>query len=509
MRTNRGFIGVRGLGEAKKRRVAELLHRVFAEHRAGNVRAVDGYVDVLRLDHRHVDAHHLLGVALAQFTQRYEEALSHIDIAIALNGSAPPEFCHNRAVVLRKLGRLDEAIACCDSALAQEPLYVDAMINRSVSLIWSSRPEEAERQAQATLNVQPTSPEAISVLVMARRWQLDYAGAMQVVDRGLAITPEDPLLKFQRSMTLLSMGDIAQGFREYEGRFSYYRRKNHSPHVPSKLWQGQPLAGKRAGIHWEGGIGDMVQMARFFPWAAKEASFVYVAAERPLLRWFQGIPGITAGLIEDELPPVDFWVMAMSLLGAHGVTLDTIPPPITPVHWRPIRRRRLRVGLCWQGGMRLWDPEAVNYDGRRSISLDIFARVLVPGVTYYSLSKDSRLDDRARFDEFRILDVGESFGDFLDTMEFMANELDLVISVDTAIAHAAGTVGVPVWVLCARPHDWRWLQGRDDSPWYPSAKVFRQATIGDWPTVIEQVRIELAKLISAELASAPSIGLAE
>ena len=177
-----------------------------------------------------------------------------------------------------------------------------------------------------------------------------------------------------------------------------------------------------------------------------------------------GIPGITAGLIEDELPPVDFWVMAMSLPGAHGVTLDTIPPPITPVHWRPIRRRRLRVGLCWQGGMRLWDPEAVNYDGRRSISLDIFARVLVPGVTYYSLSKDSRLEDRARFDEFRILDVGESFGDFLDTMEFMANELDLVISVDTAIAHAAGTVGVPVWVLCARPHDWSWLQGRDDSP---------------------------------------------
>jgi hypothetical protein len=161
-------------------------------------------------------------------------------------------------------------------------------------------------------------------------------------------------------------------------------------------------------------------------------------------------------------------------------------------------------------GYETMDPEAINYDGRRSILLDVFARILVPeGVTYYSLSKNPRPEDRARFDEFRIINIGESFGDFLDTMEFMANELDLVISVDTAIAHAAGTVGVPVWVLCARPHDWRWLQGRDDSPWYPSAKVFRQTTIGHWPAVIEQVRVELAKLISTELASGPSIGFAE
>lgn len=257
-------------------------------------------------------------------------------------------------------------------------------------------------------------------------------------------------------------------------------------------WRGEEIAGKRLLVHPEQGFGDIIQFTRFLPLAATRGAHVVLEVPYPLRRLLEGIPGVTEFVTYGhELPPYDFHCPIMSLPLALGITLETIPPPLQlpslPRNKKTDDKDPLRVGLAWTG-----NPKFADYR-RRSISLQQLVPLgKIPNVLLFSLVKENALEQIAEVaPQLPIADLCSSVRDFADTAAHIA-ELDLVIATDTAVAHLAATMEKPVWLLVPPSLDWRWLVNREDSPWYPSMRIFRQDSPGDWTGVIDRVFHELS-----------------
>jgi lipoprotein NlpI len=458
--------------------------------------ALASYDRAIALRPGHAEAYNNRG-NLARDQGRAEAALADYERAIALR----PEFAeahYNRGTALRDLRRPEAAVAAYDRAIAARPDFAEAHNNRGNALRDLDRPEAALLSYGNAIKSRPDYAEACysrgAVL-----WDLGRPEeALPCYDQALALKPDFVEARYNKGICHLALGDYERGWEGFE-----WRRK--SRFVPPRgdlsgaPWLGDfPIAGKTILVHAEQGFGDSLQLCRYVPLLAALATVV-LEVPRPLLRLFARLPGVTRIVAHgDPLPPFDARIPMMSLPLAFRATRATIPAAVPYLTAGPERsavwRRRLaalpgrKIGLVWAGSPLRGLPRAEAMDRRRSISLQQYAPLTaVPGLCLISLQKgEPAAQTRTPPAGMVLHDWSEELSDYADTAA-LVDALDLVISVDTSVAHLAGGLGKPVWVLNRYDQCWRWLRNRTDSPWYPTARLFQQRSPGDWAGVLRAV----------------------
>ncbi len=447
------------------------------------------------------DAHHGLGYALLQL-RRTDEAVAALREALRLKPGLADAHGNLGSALVRQ-GKHDEALACFAEALRLKPDLVEPRLYRAHALWQKGQFEEAEASAREALSLKPDSADAHNVLgvVYMKEGRVDEAVA--AFDRALALKPEYAQAHFNRGLALLLKGDYVNGWPDYDWRWRC--RDFVTTPVPDGGWDGSPLDGKSILLHAEQGLGDALQFIRFAPQVKARGGHVVVACPARLIPLLKRSAGIDQ-LVDYRALSVrcDVEAPLLSLPGKLGVTLDTIPAevpylfgdPDTERRWREELKRfaGFKIGIAWQGNRD--HPE----DRLRSVPLRLLAPLAREGVNLISLQLGA---GREQIDEvssrFRVEELSprgeESSWTFLDDAAVM-KALDLVITVDTAVAHLAGGLGVPAWVALAYAPDWRWLLDREDSPWYPTLRLFRQRRPGDWDDVFARMGAELTKLVA-------------
>jgi tetratricopeptide (TPR) repeat protein len=430
---------------------------------------------------------------------RIEEVLDQYAQALALQPDQAQALT-NRGYALSCLGRLDEALASLDRAVEAKPDFPEALSNRGNVLRALNRHDAAIVDYLMALAIRPDSVVALNNLGVTLNGLNRCEGALARFDAALAIQPDHAEVHFNRSLLLMTMGELGAGGREYEWRWRQEDWADRRRNFLQPLWLGEAqLAGKTILLHAEQGLGDTLHFVRYVPMVARRGARVILEVQPSLKSLLGIVEGIAAIVGNGEpLPPFDLHCPLMSLPLAFGTELETIPadmPYLLPsadllAKWEALLGDRcaLRVGIAWAGS-----PAHKN-NRSRSIAPERLERLLsMPGVEFISLQKDLSEPDRATLARAEVRTVGEMLEDFADTAAVISL-LDLVISVDTAVAHLAGALGKPTWVMLPYSPDFRWLLERRDSPWYPTARLFRQPQIGDWESVIEEVGAELAKM---------------
>jgi tetratricopeptide (TPR) repeat protein len=452
-----------------------------------------------------VDALNNRGNALAGLDQP-AEALVSFERALALQ----PEFAQgwsNRACVLRDLGRPADALASCDQAIALQPNYADAWSNRANALSDLNRPEDAQQSYQRAIELAPALADAWNNLGLTLVDLGQHAQALVSYEHARTLNPAFAEAHWNESLCLLQMGRLAEGWQKYEWRWDRNRIKASKRVFAKPLWLGDfSIDGKTVLLHAEQGLGDTLQFCRYVAMVAALGARVLVEAPPELMRLLSKLAG-AAELIEQgrQLPPFDCHCPLLSLPLAFRTEMATIPAA-TPYLFADAHASQrwaerignnapgaLKVGLVWAGGNRPHVAELRKNDARRSITLDTLRPLFeVPQVQFYSLQKGPAAQQLALATGLaeRVIDYTDELADFADTAALVAN-LDLVISVDTAVAHLAGALGKPVWILNRFDTCWRWMLEREDSPWYPGAQLFRQPALGDWASVIPSVQAAL------------------
>lgn len=402
---------------------------------------------------------------------------------------------NNLGILLGNQGKLRAAIACLGRATAAPTPSAVHYSNLGEFLRRALRFEEAMAAFRRSLALEPERQETLHNYGLLLRDMADVSGAVEIFSRLLARSPADAQFRWERALALLAAGDLAQGFAEYEWR---WQAKAAMPRFPMPLWQGEALDGKSILVHAEQGFGDTIQFARYVPMLEERGARVIFAVPAELVRLFQGLAG-TAAIIDmaGNKPLADFHVPAASLPHRFATTLDTIPAA-TPYLRVPgsLRARLARppgtslaVALCWAG------RPTHELDRERSMSLDeLLPLTDLPGVAFYSLQKGARSADLAASGAGALIeDLSAEIEDFAVTAAVLM-QVDLVVSVDTALVHLAGAMGRRALVLLPFAADWRWLRRREDSPWYPTLRLFRQEKPGDWRGVVERVRAAIEGL---------------
>jgi tetratricopeptide (TPR) repeat protein len=495
--------------------------------------AIALFREVLDFRPNHNPARFNLGVALAQ-EKRFTEALECFQEVVRCQPNCG-EAHVALANVLGELGRDDEAVAAYHEALRHKPDLVDALNNLGVALTRLHRGSEAViflRQAvrlrpdfteghnnlglayaeegdftaaiacfEEALRLDPRSVNAHSNLGSALHGQGKSAEAVASYGLALALKPDCATTHWNRSLAWLLMGDFQKGWPEYEWRWQ--RKEAVQQPFPQPRWDGSALPDGTILLHAEQGLGDILQFVRYAPLVKERVRKVIVAGPLPVAGLFRTCPGVDGIVTENEaLPAFDVQAPLMSLPGLLGTTLATIPANVPYLAAEPAKleqwRERLRgvsgfrVGIAWQGNPRH------KGDRHRSFPLALLAPLAhVGGVSLVSLQKGAGNEQLAQ-SRFPVVDVGPELADFTDTAAVMMC-LDLVISCDTAPVHLAGALGVPVWVALSTILDWRWLLDREDSPWYPTMRLFRQRRLGEWKPVFRHMARQLRRLVRSRL----------
>ena len=472
--------------------------------------------EAIKLRPGYAEAHDGRGTALNEIKQ-YQEALASYDQAIVLKPDYAQAYS-NRVGPLRALQRPEEAFESCERAISLRPDYAEAHNNRMGALYDLRKVDEAIAASDRALALRPDFADAHNnraVMLLELR-RLDEA--LRGFKRAVALQPDYAEAHFNLAMCQLMLGDEANGWAEYEWRWRTDQFEHALRDLAAPLWLGrESLHGRTILLHAEQGLGDAIQFCRHVPQVAALGATVILEVPRGLERLLSSLDGVSQVVVRDApLPRFEFQTPLMSLPLALGISPDDrqrtylTPDPTLASDWqsRLADDRRFRVGLCWAGGARPDQPAADAIDRRRSLSLDSFALFAdIPGVTFYSLQKGppatQLLEAQARnWSGPAIIDLTAELKDFADTAALVAN-LDLIVTCDTSTAHLAGALGKPVWILNRFDACWRWLHNRDDSPWYPSARLFRQPSPGDWDTVAGEVGDELRHLAkSGHMAAA-------
>ena len=506
--------------------------------------ATDAYERTLALAPDDSEANYNLGVLLLKQSQ-LSAAAEAFRRAIALKPNYP-EALSNLAAVLQELEDFSGAGELLHQALALNPELPEAHSNLGGNLWRQGELTAALESCHRAIVLRPSLAEAHSNLGHILSDQGDLDGALDCYDQALALkrdastsatngaspwkrgdllnafhssqqnarAAESTTAAYRRALALKSdsaeilyyvglahllRGDFATGWQNYEYRWHTRILRKAKRDFPQPLWRGEPLEGARILLHAEQGIGDTMQFARYIPLVAARNASVIFEVQPELRSLFAGIEGasqvITRG---NSLPAFELHSPLISLPLAFRTDLATIPANIPYLRPNPAAVQKfsqqlqgggLRVGLVWSG-----NPQHVR-DPQRSLTLaQLQSLTEVHRTTFYSLQKGpaaSQILDMPV--EMNLIDLAPQLSDFADTAAVLAN-LDLVISVDTAVAHLAGALGKPVWILLTHAPDWRWLLNREDSPWYPTARLFRQPAPGDWSAVIAQVANELEQL---------------
>jgi tetratricopeptide (TPR) repeat protein len=428
---------------------------------------------------------------------RVEEAIASYDRALVARPNFLEAYC-NRGSAFEKLQRWGEALASYDRALTLRRHYAEALYNRGNVKKSLERYSDALADYDSALALRPQYADAHNNRGQVLKELLRYDQALASYDAALAIQPQHIMARCNASAVRLLMGDFDRGWADYEWRWKKPSVVRTNRNFRQPLWLGgEQIAGKTILLHSEQGLGDTIQFSRYVPLVAARGANVIFEVQKALLSLMADFAGAAQVIARGgPLPDFDVHCPLMSLPLAFGTRPGTIPavpaclraPAERLTKWetRLASTGRPRIGLAWSGN------PGHERDRERSIPLRALLPLLDAGATVISLQKDVRPDDAAVLDERGdILDAGGEFADFSDTAAVIS-QLDLVITVDTSVAHLAGAMGTPVWVLLTHMPDFRWLLDRDDSPWYPSARLFRQDDNRSWDSVIARVRAALA-----------------
>jgi tetratricopeptide (TPR) repeat protein len=489
--------------------------------------ATAAYRRALQITPNIPEAYNNLGNALQQ-TGEVDQALAEYQRAIEARPQFP-EAHFNRGNALQKKERWDDAIAAYLRALALRPDYAEAHLNLGMALfekgdvgaaieaygralalradlaeahanlgralLHSGRHDEAIAAFGRALAVRPDQPDVEHELGNALRELGRLDEAIAAYRRSLATRPDFPDSHFGLAWTYLFQGDYERGWPEYEWRNRLRDAEPHASRFSAPRWKGGPLDGRRILLYAEQGFGDTLLAFRYVPMVLARGGRVVLQCPAPLLRLMQSQPGAEQ-VIEDQqsIPAVDAQCPLMTLPGIFATRLETIPsrvPYIFPqpqlvATWKQRLNRchgKIAVGLCWSG-----KPVPRN----RSVPLSMLSPLAQsPNVEWHSLQVgESAAAARNAPFGVELADWSDQLTDFAQTAALIAN-LDLIITIDTAVAHLAGAMGKPTWVMLQYSPDWRWLLNRDDSPWFPTIRLFRQPRQGNWVTVIEKIRHEL------------------
>jgi tetratricopeptide (TPR) repeat protein len=462
--------------------------------------AAASYEQALRLNPNSPGTHHNLGRLLAR-QNKLDEAAASYRRALRLKPD-DPEVHNHLGIVLAMQGRLDEAAACFQRAIGLEPDFPDAHNNLGSVLEKQDRFGEAVACFQRAVDLKLDFPDAHNNLGIALGKQGRLDEAVASYQQAVHFKPDYAEAHWNRGLAWLQMGQFEQGWPGYEWRWKC-KDFGTLPPFQAPLWDGSPLAGRTLLVHAEQGLGDTLQFIRYAPLVQERGGRVIMMCQPLLTRLLARSSGIERLLAHgDPTPEFDFHVPLLSLPGLLGTTLESVPAGVPYLDVEPelveTWRQRLsiypgfKIGIAWQG-----NPE-YRLDRVRSIPLAQFGPVArVPGVHLLSLQKNAGREQLAAPERrFPVTDLGGQLDDFVDTAAVMKN-LDLVITSDTSIAHLAGALGVPVWVALHEFSDWRWLQNRDDCPWYPTMRLCRQARLGQWEDVFHRIAEALRERLAA------------
>lgn len=428
-----------------------------------------------------------------QGLKRLDEALASCDRAIGIDKNFI-EAWFSRGNILRDLKRYDEALAGCDRAIALNPDYAEAWCSRGNVLSCLKRDDEALASYNRAIAINPDFAEAWFNRGLIFFKGLEHLDEMFVsYDRAITIKPDLSKAWWAKALAKLLIGEYQQGWQLYEWR---WKTESLSPLLaifPQPLWLGeQPLTNKTLLIHAEQGLGDYIQFIRYASLAQQQGANVILQVPIELMAIISTLKGqFTLINREQPLPDFDYHCPVMSLPLAFKTRVETIPAEIPYLFSEPTKqavwqqhlgeKSSYRVGLVWSGAT------IHRNDESRSIPLKQLESLLALPVEFHSLQKEIRPEDAAfMVQNGRIKNHQDLLHDFSDTAALI-EAMDLVISVDTSVVHLAGALGKKVWVLLAYVPDFRWLLNREDSPWYPTATLFRQSLEGDWDTVINKV----------------------
>ena len=438
-----------------------------------------------RLSHTYV----LPDAAIAEVARPTAEALAR-----------SPAVHFQRGTVCYRQGHLDEAIAAYRQCVGLDPTFPHARYHLGVALGDAGHYDEAVACLQQVLAAEPDHAEASNSLGYCYGRLGQPAKAVAAFERAVALHPHFAQAHVNLGLTLLQLGDYPRGFAEYEWRW----QTGPSPpfHGPHPRWDGTPILTKTLLIHTEQSVGEAIQLARYVPLAAQRCGRLIVVCPAELMPLYATLPGIgqvrEAGTI--TIAEFDTYLPLLSLPRVFGTTLATIPAAVPYVEVAALRRRqdpaalprlepsaRPKVGLLWA------DHAPHPHDRQRACALRDLMRVLqTPGIEFYSLQTGDRSQELAHVrPDVHVQDLAPCLHD-LGATALLLDQLDLVLTVDTAVAHLAGALGKPVWLLLSAVPDWCWGLEGEQTPWYPTMRLFRQVRAGDWTTVIRRVAQELA-----------------
>jgi Flp pilus assembly protein TadD len=419
----------------------------------------------------------------------------------------------NLANLLVELGRPAEAEAAYRQAIEARADFAEAHYNLGLLLQAQRRLVEAEAAYRRALDLRPDLVQAHNNRGATLRDLRRLDEAMAAFDAAVLLRPDYADAQFNQAMCRLTMGDYAQGWPQYEWRWRTRQADLVQRGFRQPPWLGrEDPAGRTILLHAEQGLGDTLQFCRYVPRVAALGARVVLEVQPGLERLLGRLDGVSQVVTQGgPAPAFDCHTPLMSLPLALGTRLETVPArgaylkaePGAAAHWerRLSGSSALRVGLVWAGAPRRDNPIAAAVDRRRSLSLEFLAPLAgIEGLQLFSLQKGPAAADlrdaQARgWGGPAIVDHTAELQDFADTAALVAN-LDLVIACDTSVAHLAGAMGKPVWILSRFDGCWRWLADRDDSPWYPTARLFRQEASGDWAGVVDRVRTALVECVA-------------
>lgn len=467
---------------------------LFELHRYDDV--LQSYDKAIIANPYYADAYANRGNALLKL-KRFDEAIKNFDQALTVNPYHARSL-NNRGNVLLELRRYEDALLSYDQAITVNPDYADAHSNRGNALLELKRYEEAIQSYDHAIAINPDYAEAYSNRGNVYRELKRYEDAIKNYDKAIAINPEYAAAHVNLSLLQLLLGNYDQGLKEYE-----WRMKGDGVNFPKRefkksLWLGnEDINNKIILLYSEQGLGDSIQFCRYAKKVSVAGAKVILEVDQSLMSLLAQVDGVSQLVCKgDALPPFDFQCPLLSLPLACKTTLEVIPSPWSYLVSDKAKvllwaeklgvKTKPRIGLVWGGN--------ANHknDHNRSIPLS-FLLELPHDYQYISLQKEIGDADQEKLRFFSdILHVGNELHDFTDTAA-LCELMDIVISVDTSVAHVAGAMGKPVWILLPFDPDWRWLLDRSDSPWYPSATLFRQEKVGEWSGVIQRVSCELER----------------
>lgn len=509
---------------------------VILEHHDRKNEAVDAYLAALEADPKHVLARLNLGNTYASLG-KIGLAIEAYDLVLKSDPINVDALCH-KGLILKDQGEYDQAEAALQNAVQIAPHSEQAWVNLGLVLRARLKPEEAFKAYEQALKINPTSLKALNNLAVLHRWQGDldeaetllrsilasHPDAVEVLnnygdvlqaqcrieeartafERVLEIAPGHPEGHHNLAVLLLLSGDFKNGWQQYEWRWLAKDFPSERRNFPQPMWTGEALNGQGILLYVEQGLGDALQFVRYAPLVAARGGKVFIECPRPLKRLFETVQGVEDVIARgDNLPDFEVQCPFLSLPSLLSVNADEIPADIPYLSiakqdtqtWqdRLSETVGLKVGLVWAGS-----PHHTN-DRERSIALEKYTPLAdVENCTLFSLQIGDSSKQLQNVD-FPIVDLTQDIGDYADTAA-LVSELDLIITVDTSVAHVAGALGKPVWLLLPHAPDWRWLMDREDSPWYPSMKLYRQPKRRDWESVFLRLHNDLKEVVDARNA---------